>query len=77
MESCCNGTRVPNGYEIVGSVTVGERFAGSWVKRRCSSFELVSIALCTPSRGRGALRVNCQIRYWARFVIGPRSLTDP
>jgi len=41
MQNRCNGTRVPDGYEIVESVTVGERFAGTWVKRRYSSFELV------------------------------------
>jgi len=29
MQSCCNGTRVFGGYEIVRSVTVGEIFTGT------------------------------------------------
>lgn len=63
MQSRCNGTHVSVGYEIIGSVTAGEIFAGTWVKRRYNSFELVSVAPCTPSRGRGVLLVNCQIWY--------------
>jgi len=59
MQSLRNGTRVPDGYETVGSVTARERFAGTWIKGRYSSFELVSVVLCTPLRGRGVLRVNC------------------
>lgn len=30
MQSRCNGTHVSDGYEIVGSVTAGEIFAGMW-----------------------------------------------
>jgi hypothetical protein len=58
MQSYCNGTRVSGGYEIVRSVTIGEIFAGTWEKRRNCSFEQVSVALSTPSWGRGVLRVN-------------------
>jgi hypothetical protein len=41
-----------DGYEIVGSVTADEIFAGTRVKRRYSSFELVSVAPCTPLAGK-------------------------
>jgi len=30
MQSRYNGTHVPDGYEIEGSVTAGEIFAGAW-----------------------------------------------
>jgi len=59
---------VPDGYEIVRTVTVGERFVGTWGKRRYSSFELISVAPCTPSWGGGVLRVNCQMRYLGWIV---------
>jgi hypothetical protein len=62
MQSRCNGTRVLGGYEIGGSVTASEIFTGTWENRRCGPFELVSVAPCIPpSRGRGVLRVNCQM----------------
>jgi len=32
MQSRCNGTRVPGGYEIGESVTVGDTFTGTWEK---------------------------------------------
>jgi len=48
-----------------------EEIRGNVVKRRYNSFELVSVAPCTPSR-RGLLRVNCQMWYCAWFVIGPK-----
>jgi len=55
MQSRCNDTRVSGGYEIVGSLTVRERFVGTWVKRHYSPFELVSIAPCTPLAGKGCV----------------------
>jgi len=45
---------VLDGYEFVGSVTAEKRFAGAMM---VSSFELVTVAPNTPSRGGGVLQV--------------------
>jgi len=61
MQSRCNGTCVAGGYEIGRSATASEILAGTWIKRRYSSFELVFVALCTPLAGKGVLRVSKQM----------------
>jgi len=49
---------VAGGYEISRSVTAGEIFAGTWVKRRYCSFEHVSIAPSTPFAEEGCVASN-------------------
>ena len=53
MWSRCNGTRVSDGNEILGSITADEIFAGTWVKRRYSSSDPVSVAPYTPLAWKG------------------------
>jgi hypothetical protein len=52
---------VTGGYEISRSVTTGEIFAGTWVKRRYCSFEQVLVAPCTPLPGKGCVASNLLI----------------
>ena len=43
-------------YIEMGECRAGEIFVGTWVKRRYSSFELVSVAPCTsPIAGKGCV----------------------
>jgi len=47
---------------------------GTWGKRRYSSFELVSVALCTPLAGRRCVASKMPNVVWVGFVIGPKQL---
>jgi len=67
---------VTGDYEINRSVTAGEIFVGTWVKRRYCSFEQVSVAPSTPLAEKGCVASNLpNAAFELDLLIGPRWLS--